>query len=310
MPLPRAAAIDIGTNSVLLLVAERGPGGPLRAVREEVRITRLGQGVDRTGSLAPEAIARTLASVGDYARILDELGVERRAALGTAALRDAQNGAAFLGPAQRVLGCEVEVISGEREASLVLSAVRSAFGGLPDRTLVLDVGGGSTELILAEADRLLDLTSLQLGSVRLTERHVRHDPPTPDELRAVAADVARSLATLPATFSSPPARLIGVAGTVTTLATVELGLARYDADRVNGCVLSREQVAGVIDRLAALPLVERRGVIGLEPARADVIVAGALIVKTVAEHFGLSAVTVSDRGVRWGRAAELLPPEI
>jgi exopolyphosphatase / guanosine-5'-triphosphate,3'-diphosphate pyrophosphatase len=302
----RIAALDIGTNSVLLLVAEPArAGGDLAAVHEECVITRLGQGVDRTGALDPRAIERTLAALGGMAEAVRRLGgVERIGAVGTSALRDARDARVFLERAAALLGCEVEVVSGRREAELVLGGVR---GGLPDlapRTLVFDVGGGSTELVLSGEGRVVDLVSLELGAVRLTERFLRGDPPAAREVGEARRSAREALGTLGAAFGAVQ-ELVGVAGTVTTLATMKHALAVYDTRVVNGSRLTRSDVAGAVARLEAHPLEERRRFVGLEPARADILLGGALVVEAVLERFGAEFFRVCDRGVRWGLVREL-----
>lgn len=293
----RAAAIDIGTNSVLLLVGETSSAGRMVAIHQEALITRLGQGVDERHALDPEAIARTLEALRHYAARMDALGVGSRCAVGTSALRDACNASTFTAPAGRLLGCPVEVISGKREATLIMRGVSSSFESIDERTIIFDVGGGSTEFVrCGSAPRL---QSLDVGTVRLTERHLTTDPPDAGQLRAIRDEVNRQLARLGDAFERPQ-RLIGVAGTVTTLLAVELELTQYDSSRIDGGRLSRNQIDGLRRRLSDITLKERKELAGLDPGRADVIVAGAELVGTVMTHFALDELFVSDRGVRWG----------
>jgi exopolyphosphatase / guanosine-5'-triphosphate,3'-diphosphate pyrophosphatase len=299
----RLATVDIGTNSVLLLVGEIRPDGQLVALEERCTITRLGQGVDGAGALDGEAITRTLEALCAFADEMDALGVDRRAAVGTSALRDATNAEVFLEPAGRALGCQVEVIGGEREAALVLVGVRGGLGALPSRVTLFDVGGGSTELIRCAGAEVEELVSLDLGAVRLTERHLRADPPAPDELAAVEQATAGALQALPPRWGGDA--VVGIAGTVTTLATVKQRLDDYDTERVNGSTLSATEVQDMAQRFAAQPLAERRSIVGLDPARADVILAGTLIVSALLARLGAEALTVCDRGVRWGLLREL-----
>jgi exopolyphosphatase / guanosine-5'-triphosphate,3'-diphosphate pyrophosphatase len=298
------SSIDIGTNSVILLVAEHGPGG-LRAVKEVCAITRLGQGVSQTGRLDPAACARTLDTLRSYAQILEDLGVERRSALGTAALREANNSAPFLQQAATVLGCAVEVISGDREAQLTLSSVQGALGALLPRTLIFDVGGGSTELIVYHPQLPAVLTSLPLGAVRLTERLFLHDPPLADEIAQVRRQIAGALGNLGSTFHAPR-QLIGIGGTVTTLASVQLELKTFNGEQINGLTLTHRQVSAQETRYAQLALAERQTIVGLDPARADIILAGTLIVLGLQELLGGESFQVCDRGVRWGLLWEQL----
>lgn len=304
----RVAAIDIGTNSVLLLIAERRDQG-VEAVLERAEITRLGQGVDATRRLAPEAVERTLATLSRYGAEIRASGVSAGAidAVGTSAMRDAEGGAAFVARAAEAIGVAPRVISGEEEAALTYEGALAGLSvGPEDGPTVFDVGGGSTEVIWRDgaAEGAPHAVSLDIGSVRLTERHVRHDPPTGGELEALRADIRRALAALPAP-SGDARELVGVAGTVTTLAAVLQELAPYDGARVHGSPLSRADIDALVTRLAAVPLEVRQSIVGLEPKRADVIVAGALIVDEVMRWAQAPRLLTSDRGVRWGLALRL-----
>lgn len=314
----RLAAIDIGTNAVLLLVASRDADGLLVAEHESCTITRLGQAVDREHNLARAAIERTLETLSELARVLERLRVgDARLAVGTSALRDAGNALDFIQPAEAILRCPIEVISGEREAQLVLAGVRGSFGELPERTLLFDVGGGSTELILTGgATGILQLESLDLGAVRLTERHLgTESPPSPAAIDEARRQIAIVLDRLPRSLAGDRRdvdHLIGIAGTVSTIAAVELSLIQYDTERVNGSWITKAQVREQTRRYAGLPLDLRREIVGLDPRRADVILAGTLVVAAVLEHFRQGRFRVCDRGVRWGllqeRADATAPP--
>jgi exopolyphosphatase/guanosine-5'-triphosphate,3'-diphosphate pyrophosphatase len=304
---PRVAAIDIGTNSVLLLVAERDGSGTVRAVRERATITRLGEGVDRTGEISEVARERTLACLRAYADDLRELGVTRVAAVGTSAMRDARGGPAFADAAGEVLGSRPTIASGDEEARLTFAGSLAGLS-LDGPVAVFDVGGGSTEIVVGErtasGPRIDAKVSLDVGSVRLTERHVRSDPPTLAELEAVARDVDSALAGVGKIPMG--ATLVGVAGTVTTLAAVARDVHPYDGARVHGASISASEIAAVRARLAALTLAERRALPTVDAKRADVIVAGAVIVDRVIAWSGASSLLASDRGVRWGLALDLL----
>ena len=300
--MKRVAAIDIGTNSVLLLVAEV-QGDDIVPLVERATITRLGQGVDRTRHLAPEAIERTLACLERYAADIREHAPESVFVVGTSAMRDAEGGASFRESARAILGVEPRVASGDEEAELTFLG---SLSGLPIEgdVLVFDVGGGSTEIIVGDSRTgPRAKISLDIGSVRLTERHVRADPPGSEELRAVREDVRAALAKVP---FAPSGAVVGVAGTVTTLAAFVKDIAPYDAARVHGAELLASEVASAADRLAALPLDQRKALPAIDPKRADVIVAGAVLVDELLRFCGAERVVVSDRGVRWGLVVRAL----
>ncbi|MBM4356575.1 MAG: Ppx/GppA family phosphatase [Deltaproteobacteria bacterium] len=302
----RVATIDIGTNSVLLLVAEQD-GRHVRALAEHATITRLGEGVDATHVLAEAAVGRTLACLQQYATEIARWNVTSVAVVGTSAMRDAAGGDEFCERAEQLLGVRPQVISGEREAQLTFDG---ALVGLEPEGLlaVFDIGGGSTEIIVgARVGRgrgtLARGVSLDIGAVRLTERHVKNDPPLPTELEAIRRDVRQALRAAPSMKGRP---LVGVAGTVTTLTAFVHGVAPYDARLVHGAVLSAEALTEASTTLASVPLAARRLLAGIEPKRADVIVAGALIAEEICAAAEADRVIASDRGVRWGLALECL----
>jgi exopolyphosphatase / guanosine-5'-triphosphate,3'-diphosphate pyrophosphatase len=290
----RVAAVDLGTNTTRLLVADV-EDGRIDEVHRETRITRLGEGVDKRGRLLPLPIARVRNALSDYRRTLERLGAERTLVVATSAVRDAENGEAFLGELEWSYGFVTRLVSGEEEAALTRRGVEPKPG-----TLVVDIGGGSTELIVDDFH-----TSLDIGSVRYTERFVHSDPPTAAELDECAGAAREVLAQREHVAAG---RAIGVAGTVTTLAALDLGLDRYDRERVHGHRLSRAGARAQLERLAALPLSERREVPALEPGRAPVIVAGAVILVAILDQFGLEEIEVSERDILDGialAAAEL-----
>ncbi len=304
MNATRVAAIDIGTNSVLLLVAE-ARGGELVPVLERATITRLGQGVDASRALAPDAITRTLSCLERYAAEIREAGASRVAAVGTSAMRDARGGDDFRARAREILGEEPRVISGDEEAALTFAGALVGIQATGCDVVVFDLGGGSTEIIRRRgAAGALEAESLDIGSVRLTERHVRADPPTPGELDAIRADVGRALGGARVKLDGAGA-LVGVAGTVTTLAALAHDIVPYDGALVHGARLSAVDVARVRAELAGMPFERRRALPALDPGRADVIVAGCLIVEEILAASGASELIASDRGVRWGLALRL-----
>ena len=289
----RVAAVDLGTNSTRLLVADVDGGGVTEVVRR-LAITRLGEGVDRTGALLPQAIERVHVVLGDYAREAVELGAERVLAVATSAVRDASNGAAFLEGLATRYGWTTRLLSGAEEAQTTFDGVTSG-RSLAAETLLVDIGGGSTELVVGDPNGVSFPTSLQAGSVRLTERFLATDPPTPAELDAAAAQV-RSL--LPALTVGAA---IGVAGTITTVAAIDLGLREYDPARIHGHRLSRAATDRVLGDLAALPL-GRAGVPGLEPERAPVIVGGLVALREIMARYALDEIEVSERDILHGTA--------
>jgi exopolyphosphatase / guanosine-5'-triphosphate,3'-diphosphate pyrophosphatase len=301
----RYAAIDVGTNTVLLLVAERR-GSTLSPLLERAEITRLGRGVDATGRLDPAAIRDTVAALADYARAARELGATGIACVATSAARDAVNGAEFFEATRAAAGLVPEIISGDEEARLVYASAHRDFrAGGP--LAVLDVGGGSTEFIVGDGPAPRARRSLQVGAVRLTERHVRTDPPTAAEVAALREAARAALAPVAEMAAGRGARLVGVAGTVTTLCAVEQALPAYDAEKVHGATLTLAEVDGLLARLAALPVKARAALPGMEPKRADVILAGGVVVAEAMRLAGFDRLTVSDRGVRWGLLYDRFP---
>lgn len=296
------ATIDVGTNTTLLLVARAGAGGALERIEERAEITRLGRGIGAGGALGRAGIDATLAALRDYAAIARREGAAI-AAVGTEALRRAPNGGDFLGPAAEILGVPIEVIDGQREAALTFRAVVESFPEARQGDLaVVDIGGGSTEVVLARDGRSGWARSLPLGSVRLTEQHVHSDPIAASELRALREAVAAGLTAVP---FPPAATVVGVAGTVTSLAAMAESMATYDPAVVHGYRLSRAALDAQIARLARSRQAEREAIVGLDPRRADVILAGAVILEGIAAAARAESVRVSDRGIRWGLMHEL-----
>ncbi|WP_134764868.1 exopolyphosphatase [Nocardioides sp. 1609] len=297
------AAIDCGTNTIKLLV-RRGDQDLVRVAR----MVRLGQDVDRTGRLADEALARTFAAVEEYAGLLREHGVGRTRFCATSATRDAANADAFRAGVRERLGVEPEVLSGAEEAALAFDgAVRNLASAPATPVLVVDVGGGSTELVLSRSVGAPPdaAHSMDIGSVRLHERHVRHDPPTPAEVAAVLADVDAALAGCPVDASAA-ATVVGVAGTVTTVAAGVLGLPAYDRAAIDQAVLSAPDVAAHVARLVAMTVADRRALPWMHPGRADVIGVGALILERVLARTGADHLVVSESdildGIAWSLA--------
>lgn len=298
----RIAVVDIGTNTLLLLVVQRDGDG-LTRIHDACKFGRLGKGLDTSGNLADESIERSLAITREYRAEMDRLGVTRVAAVGTQALREAGNAALFREPAEAVLGAPIQIIAGEREAELVALSVARSLPELAEGTFAIaDVGGGSTEIIVSRDGAVDWYTSLAIGSVRFAERHLVSDPPTADQSRAMIADIDRALAGLDLPDGAP---LVATAGTATTIATVERRMRVFDADAINGLRLPPAAVERQLARHLELSVSERRSMPGLEPERADVIPAGVAIYARLMRAMNAPELIVSDRGVRWGLAHAL-----
>lgn len=310
--MTRVAAVDCGTNSIRLLVADLDvAGGTQTDLERRTEIVRLGQDVDRTGRLAPEALVRTLDALRRYASIIGRLGVERVRMIATSATRDAANSEEFVAGVVAVLGVEPEVISGVEEAALSFSG---AIRGLPDSGaapyLVVDIGGGSTELALGSAELALGTwkpaaaRSMDVGCVRLTERWLRPDRPTAAQVAGARADIEAALddaaTSVPITEA---ASMIGLAGSVTTVAAIHLGLDVYDPVAIHRSVVPAGRVRQISARLLAATHSERVAIPAMHPGRADVIAAGALILRCVLDRAGVDEVTVSEHdildGIAW-----------
>jgi exopolyphosphatase / guanosine-5'-triphosphate,3'-diphosphate pyrophosphatase len=294
----RVAVIDVGTNSTRLLVADVN-GGVVPLERRST-VTRLGRGVDLSGRLASEAIEDVCAAIDGYVGILQELGAEAVEVIATSAVRDADNGSAFVAELRERFALSARVLDGEEEARLTyLGATSEALPSEP--TLVVDIGGGSTELIVGSGSEISFHDSLQAGVVRHSERHINSDPPTAGELEALASDVRGLIADSVGT-GVDARQGIAVAGTPTSLAAVAMELEPYDPTRVHGHVLDLPSIQVILSRLASLPLAERVEVPGLHPDRAPTIVAGVVILIETMRAFDLERITVSEHDILYGTA--------
>ncbi|MCX6397979.1 MAG: Ppx/GppA phosphatase family protein [Propionibacteriales bacterium] len=307
----RVAAFDCGTNSLRLLIADLDPatGTAVEHVRE-MRVVRLGEGVDRTGRISAESMARAFVALDEFAALVGRYSPEVIRFCATSAARDAENAAEFTAAVRDRIGVEVEVIAGDVEARASYDGATRALvadSAVVPPILVLDIGGGSTELVLGGADGVVTAAqSLDIGSVRLTERHLRADPPTAEQVAAVRADIDAALdgCTVDPSLAGT---VVGVAGTVTTVAAGVLGLATYDRNRVHLAVLDRAAVRVTIDDLVAMTVAERRGLGYMHPGRADVIVAGALILERIMLRTEVGTVTVSESDILDGIAWSCVP---
>jgi exopolyphosphatase / guanosine-5'-triphosphate,3'-diphosphate pyrophosphatase len=307
----RVAVVDIGTNSTRLLIADVEPGAGVAERHRESIVTRLGEGVEATGQLGGEPQARVFAALERYAAEIAAHECEASAAVMTSAVRDAANGAAFAATVRERFGLEGRTLSGDEEAAFTYAGATAARSpDDPTERVVIDIGGGSTELVCGARGRLGFHISAQIGVVRHTERHLPSDPPSADELAALAADVDAGIdAVVPADVRARAEAAVAVAGTATSCAAIDLGLERYDTTKVEGHVLTHAKLEALLERLAALPLAERRGVTGLDPNRAPTIVAGVVILTRVLDAFELGQVEISDRDILWGVAIDLATKE-
>jgi exopolyphosphatase/pppGpp-phosphohydrolase len=313
----RVAAIDCGTNSIRLLVADlpdpsAGPQAPLTDLIRRMEIVRLGQGVDRTGRLAPEAIERTRVALASYAADIEKLGAQRVRMCATSATRDAANAADFTEMVQATLGVAPEVVSGDEEARLSFTgAVRGLPADAKEPFLVVDIGGGSTEFVVGDrAAGVRAAISVDIGCVRMTERHLPGDPPTPEQVAAAQADIAavvdRALAVVP---GREAATLVGLAGSVTTVVALAQGLRQYDPERIHHARVSYEEVARVTGDLLGQTREQRLANPVMHPGRADVIGAGALVLRVIMERAGMPSVVASEHDILDGIAWSLQPAD-
>ncbi len=299
----RVASVDIGSNSSLMLVADRDPGAPggWRRIEDHATITRLSEGLDQSGVLASAPIERTGAQLAAFRARAAVLGVDRVLATGTAPFRRSDNGEDVAGVLAQALGAPIDVVSGAREAELSLLATRRSFPEF-EEMLVVDIGGASTELIHSRPGGGAAMESLDIGSVRLTERFVTAHPIAAAEAAALCETVRSELARPEvAAMLGRGISVVGIAGTVTTLVTVSLAMAEYDDTVVHGARLSRETVSGLARSLSAMDMPARLAVPGLPEKRADVLPAGALLLGELLAAAAVDELIVSDRGTRWGR---------
>ncbi|MFJ6935667.1 exopolyphosphatase [Streptomyces sp. NPDC101132] len=309
--MTRVAAIDCGTNSIRLLVADCDrETGELTELDRRMVIVRLGQGVDKTGRLAPEALERTFAACREYAAVIKELGAERIRFVATSASRDAENRDEFVAGVLGILGVEPEVITGDQEAEFSFTGATKELAARPDLAkpyLVVDIGGGSTEFVVGE-EHVRAARSVDVGCVRMTERHLVHDgeitdPPTEAQVAAMRADIEAALDLAAETVPLAEARtLVGLAGSVTTVAGIALGLAEYDSAAIHHAVVSYEQVREICERMIVSTHAERAAIGVMHPGRVDVIAAGSLVLLAIMERVGATEVVVSEHDILDGIA--------
>jgi len=304
----RFAAIDIGTNTILLLVAELGGNGTFQVLDDRAEITRLGERVDHAHKIGPGGEERSVQVLKSHLERCKDLGVDEIVVVGTSALRDARNAGDFKARLKRELGLDLRVLSGEEEAAYCYLAVQRGLALEAKEVLVVDVGGGSTELIWGKGSALHRSISLDLGSVRLTERFLISDPARHEECAALTRTVDCEMEPVRVSWRIEDHfhTMVGIAGTFTTLAAIEKGLRRYSHSEVHGSRLSRAEVERQIQLFKGKTIAERREIPGLEPERADVILAGAMLIDRIMALFHVDQVTVSDQGIRYGLLHEKL----
>jgi exopolyphosphatase/guanosine-5'-triphosphate,3'-diphosphate pyrophosphatase len=293
----RLAALDVGTNSTRLLVGDVEDGVIVAEHAREMVITRLGKGVDRSGRFDPAALRRTLEVLAGYAEVCRRLGVERRRLVATSATRDAADRQVFVDGVRDLLGVEAEVLSGQAEAAAAYRGATAGLGG-DEPTLVVDIGGGSTELIDGDGTTPRAMVSLDIGCVRLFERHLHTDPPTAAEVAALRADVAAHLDRVGEVLDPAVAeRVVGVAGTVTTVTAIALGLEAYDPRRIHLATVDATQIAATAEKLAAMTVAERAALPVMAKGREDVIAAGALLLDELVRRFQIQQVVASEADI-------------
>lgn len=296
--MDRKAVIDIGTNSVKFILAEMGADGKFITVMDRNNIAQLGEGLKETGALSQEAMKRNCAAIKEFADMARANGAKEVFAVGTMALRKAKNTADFLGMVKEAAALEVRVIPGDDEARYSYLAVASGIDLGHGKLVIIDTGGGSTEFVFGEGDRLDRRFSLELGALRVTEEYLKADPPSVDGIESAGKHIDEFLSENG--VGGRADKLVGMGGGITSMASVMFGMVEYDADRVQGCRLSLAEVERQIALYSSRTVEQRRSIVGLQPKRADSILASALIVKGIMQRRGVDGLTVSDRGLRHG----------
>ena len=295
------ASIDIGTNTILMLVAELGTGGGMRVISDQQVVARVGKGVDHSGSIAWDAFTRSEAFLAAYLDQAKREGVDVIRCTGTSALRDAKNGDDYLEYMHTKLGLEIEILTGDEEALWTYGGAISGFSDRNAPYAVLDIGGGSTEMTVGHGFHIDERRSLDIGCVRLTEKFLHHTPPTDTEIASMMEVIDGAIPRYPA-FDPSTTTLVGVAGTVTTLAAVELGLEEYQRERIAGFVLTRETIARRFEQFRSMDKDELQQQLRIDPGRADIILVGVAILKRLTELRDIPRLVVSERGLRYGIA--------
>jgi exopolyphosphatase / guanosine-5'-triphosphate,3'-diphosphate pyrophosphatase len=296
--MPRYAVIDVGTNSVKFNISERREDGTWKTVVDRAEVTRLGEGLEKTGEISSDAMARTVSAIAAMAAEAQNNGVAAIAAVGTMGMRTARNSQQFIAAVQQRCGVRIEVVSGEEEGRLAYLAVKSGLGLGEGSLAIFDTGGGSTQFTFGRGSAVEERFSLNVGAVRFTERYSLGGVVSAEQLRTALDAISAELVRIDNRPS--PDVLVGLGGAITNIAAVKHGLAKYDPDIVQGSVIARTEIEWQIELYCSRSLEERRTIVGLQPARADVILAGVCIVKTVMDKLGKDTLSVSDRGLRHG----------
>jgi exopolyphosphatase/guanosine-5'-triphosphate,3'-diphosphate pyrophosphatase len=290
--------MDIGTNAIKFHIAEKTPGGNWKTILDKAEVTRLGEGLNRTRKISPEAMERNISVISEMIEIAHQNDVDQIFAIGTMALRTAQNANDFIDHIKNKFGISVEIISGDEEARLSFLAVNSSLDIRPGNFLIFDIGGGSTEFISGNDGKIQQKISFNIGVVRLTEDILTSDPVAQHECKAVNETIQNEFSAI--AVMNPVDKLIGVGATLTTLGAMKMEMPDYDPDVIHGTKLSFTDVAGVLSLLQSKTIAERKKIVGLEPRRADVILAGAMIVSNIMNKIDAAEVIISDSGVRHG----------
>ena len=301
--MSRKAIIDIGSNSIKFFVGELAADKTITTVLDTNDIARLGENLNKTGMICPEAMERNVASVANFCAKAKELGADEIVAVGTMALRTASNSAEFVEKVKAACGLEVQIIPGEEEARLSYLAVLSGLPLQGGDLVVFDTGGGSTEFIFGHGTQLVKRFSVNLGAVRITENYLTSDPVTPEQVSAAIAQIDKEFAV--AGVEGHPDQLIGMGGTVTSMGAVKHKMIKYDPDVIQGSTLTKADISEQIGDYSTRTIEQRKELPGLQPKRADVILAGACILDVITSRLGVDMLTISDRGLRHGLAFDL-----
>jgi exopolyphosphatase/guanosine-5'-triphosphate,3'-diphosphate pyrophosphatase len=296
--MERLSVIDIGTNSIKFCVAQKASDGTLEVLKDANDIARLGEGLRETGLISPEALERNAQSVAAFAREAEELGAAKVMAVGTMALRTAKNTADFTARVKELCGLTVDVLPGDEEARLAYLAVLSGLPVQEGELVIFDTGGGSTEFIFGQGKELKNRMSVNLGAVLITEKHLSDDPVKPGAVQAALAEIKDTFDN--AQVNGNPVQLVGMGGTVTSMGAVKHKMVKYDPDVIQGSELTLADVEEQINDYSARTLEKRREIPGLQPKRADVILAGACILKDILSRMNADRLVISDRGLRHG----------